>query len=86
VARRKTEEGRIVKMLLAGAVGVLILSALLVSGYLWFARNNLIILSLDRGALVEDGVMMAMVCGEESGREILDKVPPNGSFGPWTKL
>jgi hypothetical protein len=73
------------KMFLAGAVGTLVLSALLVSGYLLLARDNLIILGLDRGALVEDGVMMAMVCGEGSGREVLDKVPPNGSVGPWTK-
>jgi hypothetical protein len=65
------------KTLLAGVAGAFIRSALLVSGYLWLARDNLIILSLDRGALVENGVMMAMVCGEGSSREILDKVPPN---------
>jgi hypothetical protein len=73
------------RTLLTGAVGALILSALLVSGYLWLARDNLIILSLDRGALVEDGVMMTMVCGKGSGKEVLDKVPLNGSLGPWTK-
>jgi len=37
------------KMLLVGAVGALILAALL-SSWLWLARDNLIILSLDRGA------------------------------------
>jgi hypothetical protein len=73
------------KMLLVGVVGVLVLAPLLSTWYVWIARDNLIILSLDRGALVEDGVMMAMVCGEGSGKEILDKVPPNGSVGPWTK-
>jgi len=36
------------KMLLVGAVGALILAALL-SSWLWLARDNLIILSLDRG-------------------------------------
>jgi hypothetical protein len=39
------------KTLLAGVAGAFILSALLVSGYLWLARHNLIILSLDRGGL-----------------------------------
>jgi len=68
--------------LLVGAVGTLVLAALLSSWYLWLARDNLIILCLDRGALVENGVMMAMVCGEGSGKKILDKIPPNGSFGP----
>jgi hypothetical protein len=73
------------KTLLVGAAGAFILSALLVSGYLWLARDNLIILSLDRGALVENGVMMAMVCGDGSGKELLDKAPPDGNVGPWTK-
>jgi hypothetical protein len=37
------------RMFLVGAVGTLVLLALLVSGYLWLARDNLIILSLDIG-------------------------------------
>ena len=71
--------------ILLGAIGALVLSALLVSGYLWLARENLIILSLDRGALVKNGVMLATYCGKGSGKEMLDKVPPDGSSGPWTK-
>ena len=71
---------------LAVPVGALVLSALLlVSGYLWLTRNNLIIQSLDRGALDKNGVMMATYCGSGSGNKMLDKIPPDGSSGVWTK-
>jgi hypothetical protein len=73
------------KMFLMGAVAALLLSALLVSGYLFVSKENRIVLILDSGALVENGVMMTMFCGKGSGKELLDKVPPDGNVGPWTK-
>ena len=72
------------KMLLVGAVGMLALQVVLVLWYLAASSQDPIILNPDRGNLLENGIAMAMVCGESSG--VLDKVPPNGEdAGPWTR-
>ena len=62
------------KMLLVGAVGMLALQVVLVLWYLAASSQDPIILNPDRGNLLENGIAMAMVCGESSG--VLDKVPP----------
>jgi hypothetical protein len=72
------------KMLLVGAVGVLALQVVLVGGYLAVNRQDPIILNPDRG-LDENGITMVMYCGEGSDREELDKVPPDGALGPWSR-
>ena len=33
----------------------------------------------------DDGITMVMYCGESNVREELDKVPPDGGLGPWTR-
>src|SRR5829696_4194202 len=78
------------KMLLVGAVGVLALQALLVVGYLAVSRYDPIVLNPDRGRLDDSGVTMVMFCGEGRtprgrGSEVLEKVPPNGDVGSWSR-
>jgi hypothetical protein len=51
-------------------------------GYSAVNRQNPIILNPDR-QLDVNGITMVMFCGEEgSGREVLDKVTPDGDFRP----
>jgi len=83
------------KTLLMGAVGVLVLQALLFLGYLAVYGQDPIIrqdpITLNPpGGLDLNGVRMVMFCGENSiisgsGRGMLDKVPPDGHLGPWTR-
>jgi hypothetical protein len=78
------------KLLLVGAVGVLALQALLVVGYLAVSRYDPIVLNPDRGRLDDSGVTMVMFCGEGRtprgrGSEVLEKVPPNGDVGSWSR-
>jgi hypothetical protein len=70
---------------LMGALGILALQALLVFGFLAVSEQDPIILNPNSGSLVDNGVMMVVYCGEGSGRGMLDKVPPNGALGPWSK-
>ena len=72
-------------MMLLGAVGVLVLQALLVFGYLAASKQDPIVLNPERGQLDEIGITMVMFCGDGSGREVLDKVPPDGGLAPWTR-
>ena len=73
-------------MLLVVAVGVLALQALLVTGYLAVKRDDPIVLNPDRGILSRGGVMMAVYCGRGGrGKDLLDKIPPDGWDGPWSK-
>jgi len=78
------------KTLLVGVVGVLALQALLVGGYLAVDSQDPIILNPESGSLQTDGVTMIMFCGENnnlsgSGSGVLDKVPPDGYAGAWTR-
>ena len=68
------------KMLLVGAVGILAFQMLVAGGY--SLTNDL--------SLQENGVAMVMFCGENanlsgSGSGVLDKVPPDGYSGAWTR-
>ena len=72
--------------LLLGAVGMLVLQAFLVVGYLSVSKQDPIILNPDRGGLVASGVMMATFCGEGgSGKEMLPGLPSNGRWDSWTR-
>jgi hypothetical protein len=85
------------KRLLLGAVGMLALQALLVFGYLTESQYDPIILDPgnkvldpDRKPLDETGVAMVVFCGEGRtpqgrGSEVLEKVPPNGERGSWSR-
>ena len=66
-------------------VGVLIIQTLLVGAYLAVYRQDPIIPDPDRGHMVQNGVTMVMFCGAGSYRAALDKVPPNGDLGMWTR-
>jgi hypothetical protein len=72
------------KTLLVAAVGMLALQLVLVGVYLAVNRQDPIILNPDRG-LDDNGITMVMFCGQGSDREELDKVPPDGNFGPWSR-
>jgi hypothetical protein len=69
------------KMLLVGAVGMVVLQVLLVGGYFALGSQGPILLHPD-SKLDEYGITMVMLCGEEGrtpdGRhsEILEKMPP----------
>ena len=71
--------------MLVGAVGVLVLQALLVWGYLAVGKGDPIVLNPDRGGLVENGFMMTAFCGDSSGKGMLDSLPANGRWDTWTK-
>ena len=70
--------------MLVGAVGVLALQALLVLGVLSMDSVDPIILNPDE-ELSNDGVMMAVFCGEYSGSGVLNGVPPDGESGAWSR-
>ena len=77
------------KMVLVGVVGVLVVQVLLVGGYLAVSRHDPIILNPER-KLDENGIAMVMLCGDTptisgSGSGVLDKVPPDGAYGPWSR-
>jgi len=77
---------QLTNMVLLGAIGVLVLQALLVWVYLAMNKQDPIVLNPDRGGLVETGVVMAAVCGEGgSGKEMLDSLPANGRWDSWTR-
>ena len=68
-------------------VGMLVLLAalvLLIWGYLAVNQQDPIILNPDR-RLDENGAAMIMFCGDGSGKEMLDQVPPDKELGPWTR-
>lgn len=64
---------------------MLVLQVLLVGGYLAAHETDPMVLNPARGGLVEEGVVMAAFCGSGSGKEMLDRIPPDGGLGPWTK-
>lgn len=50
------------------------------------SESDPIVLNPDRGGLVENGVVMAALCGEAgSGKEMLDVLPPNRRWDSWTR-
>ena len=69
---------------LVGMLALLAVQVLLVWGYLAVNQQDPIILNPDRN-LDDNGVAMVMFCGDGSGREVLDKVPPDKELGPWTR-
>jgi hypothetical protein len=76
--------------MLLGAVGVLALQALLVALYLAASQYDPIVLNPERGRLDDSGVTMVMFCGEGRtpqgrGSGVLEKVPPNGDVGSWSR-
>jgi hypothetical protein len=76
-------------MVLLGAVGVVALQALLVVGFLAVNRAAPIVLNPER-PLDLSGVAMLMFCGEGRtpqgrGSGVLEKVPPNGDVGSWSR-
>ena len=74
------------RMLLLGTVGVLALQALLVWGYFAVSEQDPIVLNPDRGGMVEDGVMMTVICGQKgSGKEMLDTLPAKGRYDSWSR-
>jgi len=52
------------KMLLVGAVGMLVLQVLLVGGHLVASSQDPFILNPNSGSLEEDGITMVMLCWE----------------------
>jgi hypothetical protein len=70
--------------ILVGAVGVIVVQAILVWGYLAVNQQDPIILNPDR-RLDENGAAMIMFCGDGSDKEMLDQVPPDKELGPWTR-
>jgi hypothetical protein len=77
------------KTLLVGAVGMLALQVLLVGGLLSMQSLDPILLNPDK-ELSEDGVSMAMLCGEGQtpggrGSEVLEKMASDGDIGAWTR-
>jgi hypothetical protein len=72
------------KTLLVGAVGMLALQVLLVGGFLATQDPGPLLLN-PPSELSEDGINTVVLCGEGSGREKLDRMPPDGSLGPWTR-
>jgi hypothetical protein len=78
-----------VKMLLPGVVGVLALQGFLVGGLLAMDSLDPILLNPDK-ELSEDGIGMVMLCGEGvtprgRGSGVLEKMPPDGDIGAWTR-
>jgi len=79
-----------VKPFLLGVVGVLALQVLLILVVLSDGSINSIILNPD-DELSNDGVSMVMFCSEDGitpggrGSEVLDKMPPDGDVGAWTR-
>jgi len=76
-------------MLLLGAVGVVALQALLVVVFLAVNRAEPLVLNPER-PLDLSGVAMVMFCGEgrtpqDRGSGVLEKVPPNGDVGSWSR-
>jgi len=65
-------------------VGGILVQTLLILGYLAANRQDPIILNPDR-KLDENGVGMVMICNDDVGNEMLDKIPPDGESGPWTR-
>jgi hypothetical protein len=83
-------EGRSMKMLLVGAVGVLALQVVLVGAYLAVDSQDPILLNPESGSLEDDGLTMVMLCGEGltpegRGSEVLSKMPPDGDIGAWSR-
>jgi len=77
------------KTLLVGAVGMLALQVLLIGGLLSTQSYDPIILNPDKN-LSGDGISMAMFCGEGHtpegrGSEVLQKMPPDGNGGAWSR-
>ena len=72
------------KTALAVIIGGLLVQALLILGYLAGSRQDPILINPDR-SYDDSGVAMVMFCGEDVGNEMLDKVPPDGESGPWTR-
>ena len=77
-------------MLLVGALGMLALQALLVWGLLAASNQDPFILNPNSGSLERDGLTMVMFCGAghtPEGRfsKVLDKMPPDGSLGGWSR-
>ena len=77
------------KMLLLGAVGMLALQALLVGGYYALGSQGPILLR-PVSELQEDGITMAMLCGEGHtpqgrGSRVLEEMPPDGDMGAWSR-
>jgi len=75
------------KMLLAGALGMLALQVLLVLGYLALNVRDPFILD-PTGGVDPNGIAMVMLCGEGMtpegrGSEVLNNMPPDGDVGPW---
>ena len=77
---------------LVGMIGMLALQALLVGGYLAVDSQDPIILNPESGSLQPDGVRMVMLCGGSSeakgvaiAKRSLEKVPPDGAVGAWTR-
>jgi len=78
---------RSMKTVLVAVVGVLALQLLLVGGYLATQNPGPLLLN-PPSELSEEGLNMVILCGEsgeKGGSGILDKMPPNGSLGPWTR-
>jgi hypothetical protein len=74
--------------LLLGAVGGAVVVVALVVGFLFAGRFDPIVLDPAMERLDDTGVTMIMFCGEGRtpqgrGREVLEKVPPNGDVGSW---
>jgi len=77
--------GQRIKFLLLGAAGMLALQVLLIEGWLAVSEQDPFVLNPNSGSLARDGIMMAVFCGEGSGSGMLNKIPPNGALGPWSK-
>jgi hypothetical protein len=77
------------KMLLAGAVGMLAVQALLIGGYYALGSQGPLLLRPD-SLPDQEGVMMAVLCGEGRtpqgrGSAVLEAMPPNGNVGAWSR-
>jgi hypothetical protein len=77
------------KMLLLGAVGMLGLQVLLVGGFFALGSQGPVLLHPD-SKLDEDGITLAMLCGEGRtpegrGSEVLSKMLPDGDIGAWSR-
>jgi hypothetical protein len=79
------KRGQRIKLLGLGALVMLAVEVGLIGGWLAVSEQDPIILNPNSGSLARDGVMMAVYCGEGSGSGMLDKIPPNGALGRWSK-
>jgi hypothetical protein len=79
------------RMLAVGAVGMLALQVLLIGGGVWALDSVDPILVNPDQKLSHAGVSMVMLCDDEGltpkGRlsEVLSKMPPDGSWGAWSR-